>query len=50
MQVLSKMINVDDELCSNWSRYYKEGEPNLMNYLQNNIIGAFQLVLRCLNY
>ncbi len=37
MQVLSKMINMDDELCCNWHRYYKEGKPNLMDYKQRDL-------------
>jgi hypothetical protein len=33
MTVLSKMVNLKDELCCNWKKYYKE-MPDLMKYKQ----------------
>ena len=36
MQVLSKMLNLNDILCSNWEKYYKES-PNLMKYKQKDL-------------
>jgi hypothetical protein len=36
MQVLSKMLNLEDELCCDWVKYYKE-MPNLMKYKQRDL-------------
>ena len=36
MQVLSKMLNLNDTLCSNWNKYYKES-PDLMKYKQKDL-------------
>lgn len=33
MQVMSKLLNREEELCCHWVKYYKE-IPNLMNYKQ----------------
>jgi hypothetical protein len=36
MQVLSKMLNLNDILCSSWEKYYKE-LPDLMKYKQKDL-------------
>lgn len=36
MQVLSKMLNLNDTLCSNWNKFYKEN-PDLMKYKQKDL-------------
>ena len=36
MQVLSKMLNLKDILCSDWHKYYKE-TPDLMKYKQKDL-------------
>lgn len=37
MQVMSKMVDREDELCCIWTKYYKE-KPDLMKYKQRELI------------
>lgn len=37
MQVLSKMIDINDDLCYNWNIYFKSGKPDLMKYKHRDL-------------